>query len=219
MLSLQNHPAYSIASTSDFSGNDLSSDHDARYRDSTRSVAESPTFSYCPAIKDNGSPATSGGTDGNSKGSDGERQSSCSSTGWGVRVYQNPFAESPLVSPSSPTVFESPPVFGYTTNTLPHDDVLNDYVAPKIEELDDGEELHQVKPTDVGTGQNATGLPVNVPRKRGRPRKHPHPDPSPAKVTKGRSKTGCATCRRRKKKCDETKPTYMSLLLTRPRGH
>ncbi|KAI9673728.1 MAG: hypothetical protein M1829_003965 [Trizodia sp. TS-e1964] len=46
-------------------------------------------------------------------------------------------------------------------------------------------------------------------RPRGRPRKNPLPttvlDPS-AKIQKGRSKTGCITCRRRKKKCDEQKP-------------
>lgn len=47
-------------------------------------------------------------------------------------------------------------------------------------------------------------------RPRGRPRKNPAPAPSSAaKVAKGRSKTGCITCRRRKKKCDETKPTCM----------
>ena len=40
-------------------------------------------------------------------------------------------------------------------------------------------------------------------RKRGRPRKHPV---IPIKPKNGRSRTGCITCRRRKKKCDETKP-------------
>ncbi|EKD14908.1 C6 transcription factor OefC [Drepanopeziza brunnea f. sp. 'multigermtubi' MB_m1] len=48
---------------------------------------------------------------------------------------------------------------------------------------------------------------VQAKRPRGRPRKHPKPTPeSLAKVSKGRSKTGCITCRKRKKKCDETKP-------------
>lgn len=49
---------------------------------------------------------------------------------------------------------------------------------------------------------------------RGRPRKHPLiiPDLS-AKSPKGRSKTGCYTCRRRKKKCDETKPECMLTFL------
>jgi hypothetical protein len=39
------------------------------------------------------------------------------------------------------------------------------------------------------------------------PRKHPKPTAnSMAKVVRGRSKTGCITCRKRKKICDETKP-------------
>jgi Fungal Zn(2)-Cys(6) binuclear cluster domain len=47
-------------------------------------------------------------------------------------------------------------------------------------------------------------------RPRGRPRKHPKPEPiSISKKPMGRSKTGCITCRRRKKKCDERKPTCM----------
>lgn len=77
---------------------------------------------------------------------------------------------------------------------------------PKVEELDD--DIQSIKPSDVGTeGQNDSAAPVAVPRKRGRPRKHPLPAPGgQVKVTKGRSKTGCITCRRRKKKCDETKP-------------
>jgi hypothetical protein len=77
------------------------------------------------------------------------------------------------------------------------DDVME---IPKVEEID--EDLLSIKPTDV-----ETGTPAPIPRKRGRPRKHPLPVPGgQAKITKGRSKTGCITCRRRKKKCDETKP-------------
>ncbi|KAJ5773582.1 hypothetical protein N7457_008478 [Penicillium paradoxum] len=75
---------------------------------------------------------------------------------------------------------------------------------PKVEELDD--DLLSIKPVDV-----ESGAPAAVPRKRGRPRKHPLPVPGgQAKVTKGRSKTGCITCRRRKKKCDETKPACLN---------
>jgi hypothetical protein len=109
------------------------------------------------------------------------------------------------VSPNSPTTFE------YGTITTPHEDFSNDDVVPKIEELDDTEELHRIKSSDVGNERDATGVPVNVPRKRGRPRKHPLP--VSVKATKARSKTGCITCRRRKKKCDETKPAYISPLL------
>lgn len=50
-------------------------------------------------------------------------------------------------------------------------------------------------------------LSVPVKRGRGRPRKHPLPPPGTVpKAVKGRSKTGCLTCRRRKKKCGEEKP-------------
>lgn len=87
-----------------------------------------------------------------------------------------------------------------------HDMVLSD-IPPKVEELDD--DVQSVKRSEVGNefDHENSGAPATVPRKRGRPRKHPLPTPGgQAKVTKGRSKTGCITCRRRKKKCDETKP-------------
>ncbi|KAJ5751639.1 hypothetical protein N7520_008556 [Penicillium odoratum] len=91
-----------------------------------------------------------------------------------------------------------------------HSDVLSsrmsDDIPPKVEEVDD-DDIHTVKPSEV---DESSGAPATVPRKRGRPRKHPLPTPGgQAKVTKGRSKTGCITCRRRKKKCDETKPAKM----------
>ena len=48
---------------------------------------------------------------------------------------------------------------------------------------------------------------------RGRPRKHPlAPVGGTNKVAKPRSKTGCITCRKRKKKCDEAKPRCTSPL-------
>lgn len=195
MLSLQSHPAFVIASPSDLNRNDFPSDHqDSHRRDSARSIAEPPTWPDSPAI----------GTDSNSTSSDGERPPHGSPPGWGVRIYQNPFADSSLASPSSSTTLE------YSTVPPSHENFPNDDVVPKIEELDDGEELHRIKPSHVGNDDDATGVPDNVPRKRGRPRKHPLP--VPVKATKGRSKTGCITCRRRKKKCDETKPAYLSLL-------
>ena len=51
-------------------------------------------------------------------------------------------------------------------------------------------------------------IPTVAKRPRGRPRKHPLPVPGEAtnSLGKGRSKTGCITCRKRKKKCDEAKP-------------
>jgi hypothetical protein len=57
-----------------------------------------------------------------------------------------------------------------------------------------------------GHAQGVPGQPM-LKRPRGRPRKHPLvPNLVTNKITKGRSKTGCLTCRRRKKKCDEAKP-------------
>ncbi|KAF2088528.1 hypothetical protein K490DRAFT_39417 [Saccharata proteae CBS 121410] len=79
-----------------------------------------------------------------------------------------------------------------------------DDIQPKIEELDD--EDMKISPS---TAEDLLPSPSNVvaKKKRGRPRKHPITPPSSiTKPMKGRSKTGCITCRRRKKKCDETKP-------------
>ncbi|KAL1986611.1 hypothetical protein VTN96DRAFT_5989 [Rasamsonia emersonii] len=90
-------------------------------------------------------------------------------------------------------------------------------VIPKIEEIE--EEAGGLVPSKAVEEENpattttttAAGIPVNLPRKRGRPRKHPLPAPEgQVKVAKGRSKTGCITCRRRKKKCDETKPSCLN---------
>lgn len=90
-------------------------------------------------------------------------------------------------------------------------------VIPKIEEIE--EETEALAPPKAVEENPATttttiapgGIPVNLPRKRGRPRKHPLPVPGgQVKVAKGRSKTGCITCRRRKKKCDETKPSCLN---------
>jgi len=66
----------------------------------------------------------------------------------------------------------------------------------------------------LASGDAAAAGPLVVKRPRGRPRKHPKPDPEEKKKKmspKARSKTGCGTCRRRKKKCDETKPQCTSL--------
>lgn len=87
-----------------------------------------------------------------------------------------------------------------------------DALAPKIEELDDdGEVLMDLKPGDDRSADDVSTTLASLPRKRGRPRKHPLPMPGgQMKVAKGRSKTGCITCRRRKKKCDETKPACLN---------
>jgi hypothetical protein len=85
-------------------------------------------------------------------------------------------------------------------------------LVPKLEPVDDIDmaDLSDVKESIVPeTPETSSSIstPAQVKRPRGRPRKHPKPSPEAlAKVAKGRSKTGCITCRRRKKKCDETKP-------------
>jgi len=83
-------------------------------------------------------------------------------------------------------------------------------MIPKLEPTEDVDmadlEQADVKQNIVSKSPSAE-TPAQTKRPRGRPRKHPKPTPeSMAKVTKGRSKTGCITCRKRKKKCDETKP-------------
>jgi hypothetical protein len=85
-------------------------------------------------------------------------------------------------------------------------------LEPKLEPIDDIDmaDLSDVKESivpETPETSSSTSTPAQVKRPRGRPRKHPKPSPEAlAKVAKGRSKTGCITCRRRKKKCDETKP-------------
>lgn len=76
-------------------------------------------------------------------------------------------------------------------------------IGPKIEELDD----HGVSGlSGIEDAKPLTTTNVALPpaRKRGRPRKHPVTEAR--KTAHTRSKTGCATCRRRKKRCDERKP-------------
>ncbi|KAI9787624.1 MAG: hypothetical protein M1839_000155 [Geoglossum umbratile] len=104
----------------------------------------------------------------------------------------------------------------------------NGDIIPKVEEVEDDDDSSQgptIKSSEPSTpiGVGATPSPPvgRVPaavnsttgrRPRGRPRKHPVAPASSSvqKTTKGRSKTGCITCRRRKKKCDETKPECLN---------
>ncbi|KAK5114534.1 hypothetical protein LTR62_002469 [Meristemomyces frigidus] len=104
----------------------------------------------------------------------------------------------------------------YSTTSSSSPDVITDAVitpdseeddaptpmVPKIEEVDDSslEDLPDVKPAATVVEKS-----VSIPRKRGRPRKHPIVEQK--KLSHVRSKTGCGTCRRRKKKCDEARPS------------
>jgi len=87
------------------------------------------------------------------------------------------------------------------------DDSSDITIGPKIEELDDDEfnALNHIEEAKLLTANDA-GQPVV--RKRGRPRKHPVSETR--KTTHTRSKTGCVTCRRRKKRCDERKPSCLA---------
>ncbi|KJZ76806.1 hypothetical protein HIM_03683 [Hirsutella minnesotensis 3608] len=88
--------------------------------------------------------------------------------------------------------------------------------VPKLEPLDDDMNLSEVKPApspESGPQESGpTGAQTKQKRPRGRPRKTSLTGAviSTTKVTKGRSKTGCITCRKRKKKCDEAKPRCMN---------
>lgn len=202
MLSLQNHSGILIP-PSDFERDEIPSDQDPQRRNSTRSMTDTSTLPDYQFIDDSESHAASFTTENSSGSPDAWAEEGSSELT--AKVYQNPFVHSsfPCTSP--------PASFGYCTISASRDNFLLDEVTPKIEELDDVEELDQIKLSagKENKDSSASGVPATVPRKRGRPRKHPLPAPSSqVKVTKGRSKTGCITCRRRKKKCDETKPAY-----------
>lgn len=107
----------------------------------------------------------------------------------------------------------------------------DDEVVPKLEPIDDEDmdmeeieradnDMEDLSPSSDTKDRVSPDTPVSattpVPKRpRGRPRKHPKPTPeSLSKVLKpSRSKTGCITCRKRKKKCDEAKPTCKLRLL------
>lgn len=113
---------------------------------------------------------------------------------------------------------------GVTPDSEEGDATTPDTVVPKIEEQDDNHALAglsiDAKPAIFTHSQqqqphSQTQLqiynqpqPLHAPRKRGRPRKYPIVEQK--KTTHARSKTGCGTCRKRKKKCDETKPSCMN---------
>lgn len=59
----------------------------------------------------------------------------------------------------------------------------------------------------TGASGDQTGEPLHPRKPRGRPKKDAPATPvTPSFKKNGRSKTGCQTCRNRKKKCDELKP-------------
>ena len=84
--------------------------------------------------------------------------------------------------------------------SMPEDD-FDELIIPKVESPGEEAGLEM-----VDTHRLVEVSPATVKRPRGRPRKHPVLLEPANKITKGRSKTGCITCRKRKKKCDEAKP-------------
>lgn len=84
---------------------------------------------------------------------------------------------------------------------------VDEIIVPKLEPEDEAMNFADFKDSSFVETPSVTSSPVIIKRPRGRPRKHPKPNPEDkAKIAKNRSKTGCITCRRRKKKCDEKKP-------------
>ncbi|GIJ87589.1 hypothetical protein Asppvi_006499 [Aspergillus pseudoviridinutans] len=208
------------------------------HRNSTRalSLSEIPAFPDGPSMDDALSHHESISTDGTSNDSpeswDGESHSDSSpSVDYEIKIHDAsyPFVDSTLASlPSSSSSAAAAAIMtagskhfqiNYVASNNLNVSMAED-VTPKVEEIDSAEDLRSIKPLEAETMASAsnhpsattpTAAPVNVPRKRGRPRKHPLPVPGgQIKITKGRSKTGCITCRRRKKKCDETKPSCLN---------
>ncbi|KAI8672233.1 Zn(2)-C6 fungal-type domain-containing protein [Fusarium sp. Ph1] len=89
------------------------------------------------------------------------------------------------------------------------DDILT---IPKLEPVEDDLNMDDLKAAPLAPAPAEPSSADPKPKRpRGRPRKHPlTPAVGASKVTKGRSKTGCITCRKRKKKCDEAKPRCMN---------
>ncbi|KAF2746944.1 hypothetical protein M011DRAFT_403701 [Sporormia fimetaria CBS 119925] len=81
-------------------------------------------------------------------------------------------------------------------------------VVPKLEERD--LVLADVKAEPISEESPISPTEPARRRGRGRPRVHPPKSPISSSKAKARSKTGCTTCRKRKKKCDETRPFCLS---------
>ncbi len=145
-----------------------------------------------------------------------------------------PSTASTVTSTSTRPSARSPPIIGLRLTIMTDHPGLGDPMTAvtSVEELDDesfsDDEGPSIKSPSTeppsgtspdaaaggaglggASGEEQTSLPVAGPAKRprGRPRKQPVLSPdAQINIAKGRSKTGCITCRRRKKKCDETKP-------------
>jgi hypothetical protein len=123
----------------------------------------------------------------------------------GSRIPRAPSKRRRLIQPSHEGGVHSN--FHLLLHASPQPEDFDNLLQPKVELPD-----HDVRMDDLqeaeskSTADNIKAL-SRPKRPRGRPRKHPIQSLEiSSKLQKGRSKTGCITCRRRKKKCDETKP-------------
>ncbi|KAF1848480.1 uncharacterized protein K460DRAFT_403761 [Cucurbitaria berberidis CBS 394.84] len=116
-------------------------------------------------------------------------------------------SESPLTTPNFDTNIFSP------SETQPEEwsekRTGSNEIIPKVEEAE--LQLADVKEEPLAEDEPISPTePVRIRRARGRPRIHPPRSPTAGAAGAKRSKTGCTTCRKRKKKCDETKPFCLS---------
>ncbi|ERS99442.1 hypothetical protein HMPREF1624_04642 [Sporothrix schenckii ATCC 58251] len=96
-------------------------------------------------------------------------------------------------------------------------DIGDDLIIPKLEPVEEDnfclDDIDQAPPNPEPIGTTVSTASTKVKRPRGRPRKLnivPTASANSGKIAKGRSKTGCITCRKRKKKCDEAKPRCLN---------
>ncbi|KAF2201212.1 hypothetical protein GQ43DRAFT_431835 [Delitschia confertaspora ATCC 74209] len=96
----------------------------------------------------------------------------------------------------------------HTPTSLEDNRTFSVEIVPKIEDLE--VDINDVKtvPSLIEDIPPISPTRIEKKRPRGRPRKHPQVSPSATtRPPNSRCKTGCQTCRKRKKKCDERKPT------------
>lgn len=132
-----------------------------------------------------------------------------------VNIPSHHYSESSSASNYSATTMDTDMLYASETEDeeVDGDGPEGEEIEPKVEEVE-GASMVDVKPASLsdaaeGHADVTPGGVVAPKRGRGRPRKNPvNKKNSLTKPgAKGRSKTGCITCRKRKKKCGEEKPT------------
>lgn len=118
--------------------------------------------------------------------------------------------ETPVDGSSAPTMIHSASssTDSWSTGFVDRDDADNEVhweqgsddvlTIPKLEPLEDDFDMGDLKAAPLASVPELDGVAAQVKpkRPRGRPRKHPlTPAVAASKITKGRSKTGCITCR------------------------